>query len=125
MNGILAAGTASVSSGETFAFWVIAPLTVLGALGMLLGHVAARAFGLSGPQRRAVALETGIQNSPLCFAILVTTFPGESQVEMLKLPLLYALFVLVEASLVTLVCRVLDARAGAPEAGAADSAIAS
>ena len=40
MNGILAAGTASVSSGETFAFWVIAPLTILGAFGMLLSRKA-------------------------------------------------------------------------------------
>jgi NADH-quinone oxidoreductase subunit J len=40
VNGILAAGTASISSGETFAFWVIAPLTVLGAFGMLLSRKA-------------------------------------------------------------------------------------
>lgn len=40
MNGILAAGTATVSSGETFAFWVLATLTVIGALGMLLSRKA-------------------------------------------------------------------------------------
>ena len=35
MNAILASGTATVSSGETFAFWILAALTVIGALGML------------------------------------------------------------------------------------------
>jgi NADH-quinone oxidoreductase subunit J len=40
MNGILAAGTATVSSGETFAFWVLAVLTVTGALGMILSRKA-------------------------------------------------------------------------------------
>jgi NADH-quinone oxidoreductase subunit J len=40
MNGILAAGTATVSSGETFAFWVLAVLTVSGALGMILSRKA-------------------------------------------------------------------------------------
>jgi bile acid transporter len=86
----------------------------LGALGMSLGGLVARAAGLPRAQRRTVAFETGVQNSPLCFAILVTAFPGEAQLGMLKLPMLYALFVLVEASLVTLAYRLLDARAGAP-----------
>jgi NADH-quinone oxidoreductase subunit J len=34
------AGTATVSSGETFAFWVLASLCVLGALGMLFSRKA-------------------------------------------------------------------------------------
>jgi bile acid transporter len=110
-------GISVVRNADLFAT-ITAPMylaaVALGALGMSLGSVAARLFGLPLSQRRAVALETGIQNSPLCFAILVTTFPQTSQVEMLKLPLLYALFVLIEATLVTLVFRMLDARA--PEA---------
>jgi NADH-quinone oxidoreductase subunit J len=40
MNTILAAGTASVSTGETVAFWILAPLTVLGSLGMILSRKA-------------------------------------------------------------------------------------
>lgn len=84
---------------------------LLGVLGMLIGATMARLAGLSVAQRRTVSFETGVQNSPLCFAILVAAFPGESQLSMLKLPLLYALFVLVEASLATLVYRYLDARA--------------
>lgn len=78
---------------------------LLGVLGMLLGDLAARIARLPLPQRRAVSLETGIQNSPLAFAIIATSFSGPLQAEMLKLPMLYALFVLIEASLVTLYYR--------------------
>lgn len=89
---------------------------LLGLAGMGLGSAVARLFGLSRAQRRTVAFETGIQNSPLCFAILVTAFPGEAQFDLLKLPLLYALFVLIEASVVTAAYRTLDARQPAPSA---------
>ncbi|MFM2416535.1 MAG: hypothetical protein RL385_1258, partial [Pseudomonadota bacterium] len=60
--------------------------------------------------------ETGVQNSPLCFALLVTAFPGESQLGLLKLPLLYALFVLISASVVTGLYRLRDARNGRVDA---------
>ncbi|MEY4579198.1 MAG: hypothetical protein RL701_3901 [Pseudomonadota bacterium] len=86
---------------------------LLGSVGMLLGSLVARWAGLSVAQRRTVSFETGIQNSPLCFALLVTAFPGGSQLELLTLPLLYALFVLVEAALVTTLYHWLDARAPA------------
>jgi bile acid transporter len=78
---------------------------LLGVLGMLLGDLAARTARLPIAQRRAVSFETGIQNSPLAFAIIATSFHGPVQAELLKLPLLYALFVLIEASLVTLYYR--------------------
>jgi len=74
----------------------------LGLLGFGLGWLGARMFGLGSPQRRAVAFETGIQNSPLALGILIASFPGEQQVRMLWLPLLYALMVLISASLLTL-----------------------
>jgi len=87
---------------------------LLGAAGMLLGSLVARLCGLAVAQRRTVAFETGIQNSPLCFAILLTAFPGQSQLELLKLPMLYALFILIEASAVTAFYRARDARRTAP-----------
>jgi BASS family bile acid:Na+ symporter len=77
----------------------------LGALGFGLGWLGARAAGLGAPQRRAVAFETGIQNSPLALGILVASFTGEQQARMLWLPLLYALLVLISASGLTLVFR--------------------
>jgi len=89
---------------------MILAAALLGSTGMLLGSAVARLSGLPVAQRRTVSFETGIQNSPLCFAILVTAFPSENQLELLKLPLLYALFVLIEAALVTIAYRTLDAR---------------
>ncbi len=86
---------------------------LLGVGGMALGDLAARVSRLPVRQRRAVSLETGIQNSPLAFAIIATSFDGALEAEMLRLPLLYALFVLIEASFVTLYYR---ARPAADEA---------
>jgi len=77
----------------------------LGVIGMGLGYAAARLLGLGVPQRRAVALETGIQNSPLAFAIILASFPDELADQMLRLPLLYALFILMTASGVTFLFR--------------------
>jgi BASS family bile acid:Na+ symporter len=88
---------------------------LLGVGGLVLGDLAARGARLSRPQRRAVSLETGIQNSPLCFAILVTSFPVAMQAKLLELPLLYALFVLLEATVLTLAYRTRDARREALE----------
>lgn len=79
--------------------------TALGVSGMLLGYAVARAARMGRSQRRAVALETGIQNSPLAFAIILAAFPEAEQAKVLWLPMLYALCVLISASVVTLVFR--------------------
>ena len=75
----------------------------LGVLGFALGHLGAAVLGMNKAQRRAVAFETGIQNSPLALGILMLSFPDQDR--MLWLPLLYALFVLLSASLLTLIYR--------------------
>lgn len=95
---------------KTLTAEMIGAAALLGSVGMLFGSVSARLCGLATPQRRTVAFETGVQNSPLCFAILVTAFPAQNQLELLKLPLLYALFVLLEAAAVTACYRLLDTR---------------
>ncbi|MGH1347204.1 MAG: bile acid:sodium symporter family protein [Nannocystales bacterium] len=77
----------------------------LGIAGMGLGYAVSRAFGMGEAQRRAVALETGIQNSPLAFAIILAAFPEAEQRQVLWLPMLYALFVLLSASVATWVFR--------------------
>jgi BASS family bile acid:Na+ symporter len=105
---LLLVGISVVRNGAAFAqipktMYLAAFL--LGACGMLLGDLAARGARLPTPQRRAVSFETGIQNSPLAFAVIATSFQGPLQAKMLELPMLYALFVLIEASLVTLFYR--------------------
>jgi bile acid transporter len=85
----------------------------LGASGMLFGALVSRLFGLPTAARRTVSFETGVQNSPLCFALLALSFPNQGgELSILRLPLLYSLFVLIEASLATLLYRTLDARSG-------------
>ncbi len=74
----------------------------LGSVGMGLGYLVAKVARLGEASRRAVALETGIQNSPLALGVIGLSFPEAVQVEMMTLPLLYALFVLMSAGAVTL-----------------------
>ncbi len=75
---------------------------------MILGYAAAAVLRLPVSQRRAISLETGIQNTPLAFAIIVATLPASATDEALRLPLIYALFILVTASLATLLFRARD-----------------
>lgn len=74
----------------------------LGVCGFGLGYLGAALARLPIAQRRAIAFETGIQNSPLALGIIVATFPESTHERMLWLPLLYALLVLLSASLLTL-----------------------
>lgn len=85
----------------------------LGATGMSFGAIVSRLSGLTRAEQRTVAFETGVQNSPLCFALLVTAFPSDDQLKLLGLPLLYALFVLIEATVVTILYRSADGRRAA------------
>jgi BASS family bile acid:Na+ symporter len=83
---------------------------LLGLLGMSAGELLGRATRLPQAQRRALAIQTGIQNCPLAFAVITTSFQGTQQADLLKVPMLYALLVLFEACAVTLYYRVSDAR---------------
>ncbi|MCY1056283.1 bile acid:sodium symporter [Nannocystis sp. SCPEA4] len=74
----------------------------LGVLGFGLGYLLAALLRLERAGRRAIAFETGIQNSPLALGIILASFPAALHERMLWLPLLYALFVLLSASLLTL-----------------------
>ena len=83
----------------------------LSACGMVLGWLSARVARLPAPQRRAVAFETGIQNSPLAIAIVMLAFEPAQAGRIVQMPLLYALFVLVVASFATGCFRAFDRRA--------------
>lgn len=74
----------------------------LGVIGFGLGYLLAALLKLPQAGRRAIAFETGIQNSPLALGIILASFPAALHERMLWLPLLYALFVLLAASLLTL-----------------------
>lgn len=70
--------------------------------GMVLGYLVARLAGLRAPQRRAVSLETGVQNAPLAIAVILATFPDAEQDALLKLPFLYAMTALCLGTIATL-----------------------
>ena len=80
----------------------------LGVIGMVLGYWVAKGVRLDVAARRAVSLETGIQNSPLAIAIILLSFPSSLHAKMLWLPLMYALFILLTSSAATFLFRWMD-----------------
>ena len=70
--------------------------------GFLFGYWASRATGLDKAMSRTVSLETGIQNTPLTFAIILTSFPKADQADMMLLPIIYAVSIVIYSCFVTL-----------------------
>ena len=78
---------------------------MLGVFGILIGYAFAKALRLHPRNARTVALETGIQNAPLAIAIIVLTFPQDEQQSIMAVGALYSLFIVITATLFTLVFR--------------------
>ena len=74
----------------------------IGLGGFLFGYGLARLFGLPRRHRRTISLETGIQNGPIAFAIILLSFTQPWQNAMLWLAILYSTFIVMTSSLVTL-----------------------
>jgi len=83
----------------------------LGVIGIAVGYAFARALRLHPRTARTVALETGIQNAPLAIAIIVLSFPPDAQQAILAVGALYSLFIVITATLVTLIFRRANAAA--------------
>ena len=77
----------------------------LGLFGITIGYVFARSLKLHPRNARTVALETGIQNGPLAIAIIAFTWPAEEAQAVMAVPALYALFIVIISTLVTLFFR--------------------
>jgi solute carrier family 10 (sodium/bile acid cotransporter), member 2 len=77
----------------------------LGLIGMALGFVLSRGLRQDPRRSRTIALETGIQNGPLAVLIVLLTFQGELQQQVLLIPVLYSLFIIFVASFVTMYFR--------------------
>ncbi len=77
----------------------------LGLFGIAIGYGFARLLRLHPRNARTVALETGIQNGPLAIAIIAFTFAGDEAQSYMAVPALYALFIVITSTLVTLVFR--------------------
>lgn len=77
----------------------------VGLLGFLFGYWMARAFKLSPIFQRAISVETGIQNTPVAFAIILLSFAEPIQSHMLWFAILYSTFIVTTSSFVTLYYR--------------------
>lgn len=75
----------------------------LGLFGFLLGYHLSRLLGAYPIQQRAISLETGIQNTPIAFAIILLSFPESTlQNDMLWVAILYSIFIIISSSCITL-----------------------
>jgi bile acid transporter len=77
----------------------------IGLAGMLFGYWVARALGQDTNRARTISLETGIQNGPLAVLVITLTFTGAMQQDVLLIPVLYALFIVLSSTAVTMYYR--------------------
>jgi bile acid transporter len=82
----------------------------LGVFGFGVGYAFARLVRQDRRRARTIALETGIQNGPLGVLIVLLTFTGTQQQEVLLIPVLYSLFIVLTSSAVTVWFRRLTLR---------------
>lgn len=73
--------------------------------GFLFGYWVSRFTGLNRKLSRTVSLETGIQNTPLTMAIILSSFPAAVQPQMMVLPLIYALSIVLYSCVITVFYR--------------------
>ncbi|MEX0780546.1 MAG: bile acid:sodium symporter [Balneolales bacterium] len=100
--------TALIRHNELFLStpWELYAATILvGLIGILFGYWVARLFRLPPIFQRAISLETGIQNTPVAFAIILLSFSDPIQSQMLWLAILYSTFIVAVSSVVTLYYR--------------------
>jgi BASS family bile acid:Na+ symporter len=91
-------------------FPVFAASIGLGVAGIALGYGLSRLLRQDHRRSRTIALETGIQNGPLGVLIVVLSFSGKQQQEVLLIPVLYSLFIVLSASAMTIWFRRITTR---------------
>lgn len=100
--------TAFVRHGGLF---LQTPITVyiatigLGMAGFFFGYWFSRLIGMKPIFQRAISLETGIQNGPVSFAIILLSFNEPVQSQMLWLAILYSTFIVMTSSGITMYFR--------------------
>lgn len=77
----------------------------LGLAGFFFGYWFSRLIGMFPLFQRAISLETGIQNGPVSFAIILLSFNEPVQSQMLWLAILYSTFIVMTSSGITLYFR--------------------
>ena len=74
----------------------------LGVFGFACGYGLSRLLRVDTRSARTIALETGIQNGPLAVLIVLLSFPGPVQQQVLLIPVLYSLFIVITSSMITI-----------------------
>lgn len=101
-------GTAFVRHGKLFlqtpAEVYIGAISI-GLIGFFFGFTVARILGIAPIFQRAISLETGIQNGPLSFAVILLSFTEPIQSQMIWLAILYSTFIVISSSMITLIYR--------------------
>ncbi len=77
----------------------------VGLIGFVFGYLMAGLARLEPRFKRSVSLETGIQNGPIAFAIILLSFREPLQSQMLWVAILYSTFIVISSSFVTLFFR--------------------
>lgn len=101
-------GTAFIRHGGLF---LQTPLRIyagslgLGFTGFFFGYGFSRVMGMPPIFQRAISLETGIQNGPIAFAVILLSFDEPVRSPMLWLAILYSTFIVISSSFITLYFR--------------------
>ena len=82
----------------------------LGVFGFGIGYLFARLVRQDKRRARTIALETGIQNGPLGVLIVLLTFSGQQQQDVLLIPVLYSLFIVITSTIATIWFRRMSIR---------------
>jgi len=78
---------------------------ILQLSGFLFGFIVSLITRISTQDRKAVCLETGIQNVPLTFTVILLSFHGQQQEAILRIPLLYALSTVIFSTILSQIFR--------------------
>jgi BASS family bile acid:Na+ symporter len=81
---------------------VYAAVIGLGLLGFLAGYGFSALLKLHPINAQTISMEIGIQNGPLALAIVALSFAGAQQQQIIAVPALYSLFIVINATLLTL-----------------------
>lgn len=92
---------------------ILMPLTLVvahNALGLVLGWITGKSFGLGVAQRRAITVESGMQNSGLALGIIALQF--DSDLGMVIIASLWGIWHIVSGMGLAFLWRQFDARSG-------------
>lgn len=101
-------GSAAIRHGNLFldtSWKIYCGGILLGLVGFLFGYALSLLFSVSPRFKRAISLESGIKNGPLAFTIILLSFKEPIQSQILWVAILYAVFIVINSSIVTLFFR--------------------